>query len=186
MNKKRLISTLQNQKGVGLVEILVTVLITVIGLVGLASMQLRSVRANQEANQKAQGIWVVSDMANRIRANSQGNYITPANGLGCSSPLAIPSKVCSPYYSQNILKAVDTSCTADELAVFDRLEVLCGFGQVASGQPMYEGAGAFLANPRMNIQTAAGNNIQITLSWSVRQKEGSNSTTEQIQMVIYR
>lgn len=181
MNKTTLTSMQKAQKGVGLVEILVTILITVIGLVGLASMQLKSVRANQKSSQKSQAIWILSDLANRMRANSRGNYATSANGFDCPNPPVAPARVCSPPYPT--AQVTQPNCTANQLATFDIQEILCGSG---SSSATYRGAASFLANPSLNIQTISGNNLRITLSWSVRQEENSNSTTEQLQMVIYR
>lgn len=181
----------KTQSGVGLLEVLVTILITVVGLVGLASMQLRSLRANQSANQQAQAIWMVSDMANRIRANSEGNYATPEFSCGTSRTPPSTLVACSPYYQFNrgsgSQVAALSSCTDDQLAEFDRWEVLCGFSQnEPAGELIYEGAGAFLANPNMTIDDLTGGNFRITLTWSIRSDENAAPRTDQVQMVVYQ
>lgn len=177
----------KSQKGVGLIEILATIMITVVGLVGLAAMQLRSVRANQNATQKAQAVWIVSDMANRIRANSQGDYTDNA-AFSCTSAnlaAANSAKPCSSVYRGGAFVAASTACSPAELVIFDKREVLCGFSQTAAGI-VYENAASFLANPNMTIQDINNNRIRIQLSWSQRDAQGPNINTEEVQMVIYK
>jgi type IV pilus assembly protein PilV len=57
-------------KGFTLIEVLVTVLIIAIGLLGLAGMQMTSLNNQLEAYQRAQALLLIEDMANRIRANA--------------------------------------------------------------------------------------------------------------------
>lgn len=69
------------QHGVSIVESLVALLVLSIGLLGIAGMFLDSVKNSRTALLRTQAINVVSDMADRIRANSAageaydtGNY----------------------------------------------------------------------------------------------------------------
>ncbi len=68
---------LNRQSGVGMIEIMVTTLVLAIGLVGLAALNLESVRANTDAMKRSQNIWVVDSLVEQMHANPAGarNYL---------------------------------------------------------------------------------------------------------------
>lgn len=72
------------QQGVTLIEVLVTIVILTIGLLGLAGLQSRLQVTEVEAYQRAQALILLEDMANRITVNrnSASSYVT-----GVSNPL---------------------------------------------------------------------------------------------------
>lgn len=57
-------------RGVGLIEVLIAVLVTSIGLLGLASLQFNSLKQNQSAAMMAQANVLAYDMMDRLRANA--------------------------------------------------------------------------------------------------------------------
>jgi type IV pilus assembly protein PilV len=57
------------QGGVGLLEVLITLLLLSIGLLGMASLQARAQQAEMESYQRAQALILLEDMANRMNAN---------------------------------------------------------------------------------------------------------------------
>lgn len=57
-------------RGFTLIEVLVTVLILAIGLLGLAGLQSRMLEGQFEAYQRAQAMLLAEDMASRIRSNA--------------------------------------------------------------------------------------------------------------------
>ena len=61
-----------SQKGVGLIEFLVAVLVLAIGILGFVALQYRSVEATSEAINRVQAINIARDIAERIRANREG------------------------------------------------------------------------------------------------------------------
>ncbi len=71
------------QRGVSLIEVLVTILILAIGLLGMAGLQVRLQHSEMEAYQRSQALLLLNDMANRIATN-RGVASTYATGL---SPL---------------------------------------------------------------------------------------------------
>lgn len=60
----------QKSRGFTLIEVLITIVILAVGLLGLALMQTTSLSNQLEAYQRAQAMLLLEDMANRIRANS--------------------------------------------------------------------------------------------------------------------
>ena len=84
------------QSGFTMIEVLVTIAILVVGLLGLAAMQTLSTLAELESYQRSQALVLVRDMADRMTANK--NQITSyvANNVGltvadCTEYLATPS-----------------------------------------------------------------------------------------------
>lgn len=66
-------------KGFTLVEVLITVVILSIGLLGLAGLQLNSLRNNLGAEQQGKAAQLASDMVDRMRANTDRNNLPALN-----------------------------------------------------------------------------------------------------------
>jgi type IV pilus assembly protein PilV len=66
-----------------MIEVLVTVIILALGLLGLAGLQLRVQNNEMESYQRAQALVLLNDMAERITANraNAANYVS-ANTIG--------------------------------------------------------------------------------------------------------
>lgn len=67
-----------------MLEVLVTLVILAIGLLGLAGLQSRLQASEMESYQRAQALVLLNDMASRIAANrtDAANYVTAAVGTG--------------------------------------------------------------------------------------------------------
>lgn len=61
-----------NQRGVGMLEILITVLILSIGFLAVAKMQVQGMRFSQSAYIEAQAYFMITDMMDRMRSNADG------------------------------------------------------------------------------------------------------------------
>ncbi|MCB1690882.1 MAG: type IV pilus modification protein PilV [Halioglobus sp.] len=61
---------LRRDRGFTLIEVLVTVIILAVGLLGLAGLQMSSMNNQLESYQRAQAMLMLEDMANRIRSNA--------------------------------------------------------------------------------------------------------------------
>lgn len=72
------------QAGVGMIEILVTVFILAIGLLGIAGVQFMSKRANFEATQRTTATLLANDILERMRANTTVlfDYVSEGTPLG--------------------------------------------------------------------------------------------------------
>ncbi|MBL8268258.1 type IV pilus modification protein PilV [Steroidobacter sp.] len=82
----RSLSTRPAQRGFTLVEILVTVVLISVGLLGVAALQLTTLRGNQEAYVRSQASILAADILDRMRANPiafrNGAYDVDFNGTG--------------------------------------------------------------------------------------------------------
>ncbi|MFT5708456.1 MAG: type IV pilus assembly protein PilV, partial [Oceanospirillaceae bacterium] len=85
------------QRGVSLIEVLITLLVVSIGLLGLASLQLKSMSLSSASNQRQQAINLAHDISDRIFVNgagaSAGLYTIAA--LGTGRPVAVNSVATS-------------------------------------------------------------------------------------------
>ena len=94
------------QRGFTLMEILITVVIMSVGLLGLAGLQFDSLRGNQNAYMGSVATSQAWDAADRLRANIPGvdadNYTSPNSGTShnCQS----------------------SACSSSDLAEFDKYE----------------------------------------------------------------
>jgi type IV pilus assembly protein PilV len=77
------LTSLRRQAGFNLLEVLVSLLIVTVGLLGLAGTQVVAQRAEQESYQRAQAMILMSDIVDRINANRKVATcynITPSAG----------------------------------------------------------------------------------------------------------
>tara|TARA_B100000676_G_C17928435_1_gene759457 strand:+ start:214 stop:855 length:642 start_codon:yes stop_codon:yes gene_type:complete len=119
---------LRKPKGFSLIEVLVTLLVLSIGLMGLSALQAASIRDGFDAGQRSQATWLVQELAERMRANVDGQ----ANGYTAAAARANlcdggPTKYCSDYFNGASKTNAANDCSADEVAEFDVWELTCGF-----------------------------------------------------------
>ncbi|VXC06774.1 Type IV pilus modification protein PilV [Pseudomonas sp. 8AS] len=72
------------QSGLSLIEVLITVLILMVGLLGMAGLQSRLQQSEMEAYQRSQALLLLNDMANRLAANrnTAATFLTDGSSLG--------------------------------------------------------------------------------------------------------
>lgn len=100
------------QRGVGLVEVLVALVLLAIAVLGFVALQLRAVAASHEAGRNVQAMNVARDLSERIRVNRDGlsdykEAEAPEEGEDANS-----SKNCASEF-----------CTSSEMAAYDYAQV---------------------------------------------------------------
>lgn len=97
-----------------MVEVLVAILILSFGLLGLAALQVGSLRHNQSSHQRGQAILIAYELADRMRANRDAAVaeeyvmdISPADKTG-------------------IVDCASNDCTGQQLAAYDKYVWLTG------------------------------------------------------------
>ncbi|MFZ6048046.1 type IV pilus modification protein PilV [Pseudomonas sp. CR3202] len=72
------------QRGMTLIEVLVTILILSVGLLGMAALQARLQQSEMEAYQRSQALLLLDDMANRlaINRNNVAALVTGTTSVG--------------------------------------------------------------------------------------------------------
>lgn len=69
---RRLLSPLaRSQRGVSMIEVLVTLLVLSVGLLGIAALQVRTLQFNQDAYYRSQANVLLYDMAERSRSHPE-------------------------------------------------------------------------------------------------------------------
>lgn len=95
------------QRGFGLMEVLITVLIMAIGLLGMASLQLNSLRNNTSAYERSQANILAYDIIDRMRANRD---VARANGYNTDIGDTVTTVDCL---------GTGANCSPQDLAGFD-------------------------------------------------------------------
>jgi len=99
--------SVNKQKGVGLVEVLVALLLLGIAVIGFAALQVRAVSSTHDALYRTQGMAVAQEMVERIRSNPQ-QMATYRAGLSGSATTT---------------SCISAACTAAAMAQFDIVAV---------------------------------------------------------------
>ena len=122
----------KKQIGATLIEVLITLLITTVGLLGLAALQLGALKGTSDSAQRSQAVWLMQDLVERMRANPDGeidDYLSNNNVISC---VAYPAKMCASYIDTNGTVHAAAECTAADMAVFDRWETQCQYSTDSS------------------------------------------------------
>ncbi|SDB99804.1 type IV pilus modification protein PilV [Acinetobacter boissieri] len=97
----------KRQKGVGMIEVLVALLILSVAVLGFVGLQLRAAEAGREASNRILAMNVARDLAEKIRINST-QISTYTMQMGSEESQKSSSTNC-----------FDTYCTAAQKAAFD-------------------------------------------------------------------
>ncbi|ENW98074.1 type IV pilus modification protein PilV [Acinetobacter modestus] len=102
---------IKSQRGVGLVEVLVALLVLAIGVLGFIALQYRAVEATSESTYRIQAMNLARDLAERVRVN-RGALLTYETEIRTPANQATSTRNC-----------FTTNCTVTELADFDVSQV---------------------------------------------------------------
>ncbi|VXC53453.1 Type IV pilus modification protein PilV [Pseudomonas sp. 9AZ] len=165
------------QRGSSLIEVLITLLIFTVGMLGLAALQLNALQGSSDSAQRSQSTWVLQDIAERIRANPAGTAAQYAAAPNCANP---PVSRCADYYDPaTSAKVTAQNCTAAQMAAFDRWESQCSYAGLASNTINGRFTSRdFITPPDNNITlgiVAAGNTITLQGFWLGRAGAGKNT-----------
>ena len=144
------------QAGITLIEVLVTVFVLMVGLLGMASLQARGHQAELEAYQRSQALLLLSDMANRMSAdrNNGDCYVLDA-GAGTSPP---PYLGAGATWGTGIAVAGCSVLSDNQLQAWHNL--LLGANETLGGQAVGAMQGA-----RGCIEKLADRRFRITVAW---------------------
>jgi type IV pilus assembly protein PilV len=152
-------------KGLSLIEVLVTITITSIGLMGLVSLQMQAVRATTDSGNRSQAVWVFNDIINRIHANEafSDRYVS-AGVIKCDAV----TPACSRYHNGTAL-VNPANCTGVQQAAWDKYEVAC---PVRPGTLIGD-SNKYLPDVELSIECVTagcgpGDPLKITLEWRAR------------------
>lgn len=139
--------SLKRNKGFTMIELLVSMLIFSIGMLGLGYLQLMSIRTNHMAYMRSQASTIAYEMADRMRANTVGSLADDYDG--------------SPSASNVDCEGADETCAPDVLAAYDMNSWLGAVQTLPSGSGVVAGLG--------------GNQYSITIRWD-QERSGASGT----------
>ena len=149
---------ISKKDGFTLMEVLVALAVLSIGLLGMAGMQLFSLKSSHGAYMQTQASYIAYDMIDKIRANR-----TEALGGGYDSALSV-----LPTGGVVNCQSTSANCTPTQLAAFDLLQWKCSLGFFetnAACAPL----NATNVLPGGNASVAVnGNDVTVTVQWAER------------------
>ena len=81
-----------NQRGVGMMEVLVAMFILSIGILGFVALQARATEATTEALKRSEALTILQGLAERMRLNSKSDYMDFKN----AAVIACDTAICTP------------------------------------------------------------------------------------------
>lgn len=140
------LSNLHAQRGSTMLEVLITMVILAVGLLGLAGLQSRLQVSEMEAYQRAQALILLNDMANRITTNRNeaATYVTSALGAGMTCPTS--------------------TATQKDRDAMEWCNALQGAAETISGGGVTSRVGAMIGG-RGCVESIGANKYMITVAW---------------------
>ena len=173
--------SVQSQRGVGLMEVMVAALILAIAVLGYIALQYRSLDAANEAYYRTQAMSLARDLAERIRANqfAQQTYVTELTYQEDSGTPAETDAEDTPEQaaSESASEASETTEGADTSLVCDK-ENICTKQQFAKFDVSEIQSKAQQIGMTIAMQKCSGVNRQcIYIAWdNTLPKDGSSTT----------
>jgi type IV pilus assembly protein PilV len=169
-----------DQQGVGMIEVLVTLFILSVGLLGVAYLQFVGSFTNSEALSRSQSVLVAQQLTERLRASAVfsplGKGLVVHNdyfdenlynfsGMTCATGLPHVCYCLEPPVS--IPNCNDNVCSAAQLAAFDAYEISCS--AVAANPEIEIILSCELDNNSTDTDLcSAGSKHIVILSWPVQ------------------
>ncbi|MEO0971671.1 MAG: type IV pilus modification protein PilV [Pseudomonadota bacterium] len=156
----------RRQQGLSLIEVLVTLVVISIGMLGIAALYVESLRVGYTALSRTRAVSLAADMADRIRGNGAGEEFYTADAAAASNT--------APFACAQTGGAPAADCTADELAAYDvwQWKTLIGNSSSASAQQLGLPGGVGTIE---YDNTTAPSTFTITVSWQERDEALSYS-----------
>lgn len=156
-----------SESGITMIEVLITMVIVSVGLLGVAAMILNSVENNRSAYQRTQASTLAYDMADRIRANPKtADSYNSFNTDGASQ--TVPACLSS-----------DVGCDGGKLAEADKAQWARSIeGTTDSASVLPDASGKIVRN---------GNEFLVTIEWTESQwDEGTSEVANQMSSFVLR
>ena len=179
------------QRGLGLIEVLVALVVVSLGVLGMAGLQLTGMKHSTGGFNRSKALLVAENMATRMRINGAGVAAGAYDGFdsatlaGSCAAKPVPYCQASVATGGNVVAA--QSCTTGQLAAFDRWSIACGDWGVGT-QGGGEGVTSSLPEGRLRIGCdvpGACATYTVTVQWregSVASDKADASDTKRVQL----
>ncbi len=175
----------KSMQGLSLIEVLVTVVILSLGILGTSALQITALKGTDSAHYRTVATFMANEMAERIRMNLAGVQL----GAYETDP-AVP--ITCNQLSSDTLNCNGDACTASQLATFDKTQVVCGHTRKTGTSwksAKKSGVENTLPNGSLAIScgsVSCGSNVDhvITVSWNERADNSDLSVTANVILEI--
>jgi type IV pilus assembly protein PilV len=188
VNISYLVNQQSKQQGVGMIEVLVTLFILSVGLLGVAYLQFVGSFTNSEALSRSQSVLVAQQLTERLRANAffspLGNGLVVHNdyfdadlynfsGMNCQAGL--PHSCYCLARPVSVPNCNDNVCTPAEVAEFDAYQVSCS--AVSANPDLEISLTCKLDNNGVDIHSCSvGSKHVVKLTWPVENWQNIDRT----------
>jgi len=180
LSKSKTTLSQHRERGIGLIEVLVAVLVSSIGLIGLIALQAQTMRATQDTYNRSHAIWVFNDVVNRILANE---YYAAEYAIENFQCVERPEAICNTLSINNLTEEPENLCSPQEFAFYELWEAVCPRTQNNS---TYFSSSDYILNPTLSISCveegcpARNKAMSVTLSWTTKINESDTSSISEI------
>ncbi len=163
----------QKQTGVSMIELMVSLFIFSVGLLGFATLQTRSLQEGFDSGQRSVALWRTQELSDRIRANDGEleTYLAAVNNDAICD--ATPTR-CADYWNAGGVNGA--ACTAAQMATFDVWDVLCN-GEDATEDALIDSQISLSCDDRDLADASAcsnGSNLRLEACWTSQSASGDN------------
>ena len=168
--------SIRKQRGVSLIEVLVSVVILSVGILGIAGIQVVSLQQNRSAVYRAEALQLANGILDRMRANPGQNYAgvsfddPPPGSTGCTTFACSASQMKDYDIAQWKCSINSADATGTPFAV-------CGNLGVAGTLPQGQGAIVNASNSAL-CPVVGSNEICAIVTW----QDASNGTLGSIML----
>lgn len=160
---------MKRNAGFSLIEVLVTLLLTAVGILGMVAMQSHAVQQTQDAVQRNTAIMLVNELVDIMRVNASEIFEkTPPQ-----FPLYMEPKDASIFFkAKGTAFSTTAACTDPSAAKTAQEQLNCWVAKVNSSLPL--GATTLQSHSYVCLSSAkgscnGGSTLEIQLAWQVKE-----------------
>jgi type IV pilus assembly protein PilV len=182
-------NTSMNSNGFSLVEVLVALLLTTIGILGMVTLQGRSIQHSQDSIQRNTAIGLTHDFVEMIRGQAQEIY----NKTPPKTPTNEGFKNASLFYKNkgsNFSNTAACVTTPNRVAKTPQEQLNCWVEAVTTSLP---GAGALIQSDMYVCRSSSpgqcngnGSMLEIQLAWQTKEKDCLDAADPDATVCTYR
>lgn len=163
----------QRQGGFNLIEVLISVLVLLVGTLGVVGMQMLSLQANQGAYHRSQAVYIAAEILDAMRANPLGaaEYVNVYDAAGATIP-ADPG-------CQGSLGCTPAQAAAQDLHFWGRHFADVGELAGETYRPAIPGG-------RAEIRSPGAGEYEVEITWTERRFDNSGAMSNLRSSVVLR
>lgn len=151
----------RRQRGISLIESLIALVITALGILGVVGVQMRTLTDTSSTVRRAQAIRLIEDLSERMKVNPNAiatldNYLTTFTEK--SSALSKPSDDCA------------NGCTRADQARYDRYRWKQAVETLPTGK-----AQVFIPPAEASIDAQGRRQLGVMIAWRENEREGTKT-----------